>query len=128
MAPERNQTKSTGRGGKRPGAGRKKGSATKRTREIADRAAAEGITPLEFMLRIMRQETDHEDPKIAIAREAMAFEAAKAAAPYVHPRLAAVEHSGPDGGAIPVAALDASSLSTEVLSEIMRAKDAALRG
>ena len=30
----------------------------------------------------------------------MRFEAAKAAAPYIHPRLAAVEHSGPDGGAL----------------------------
>jgi hypothetical protein len=50
-AKSKNQTKSkaigAGRGGKRPGSGRKKGSATKKTREIADRAAAEGITPLE---------------------------------------------------------------------------------
>jgi len=86
-----------GRGGSRQGAGRKKGSATKKTREIADRAAEEGITPLEVMLEIMRRSTDHEDPKIQIAREAMVFEAAKAAAPYMHPRLAAVEHSGKDG-------------------------------
>jgi hypothetical protein len=26
------------------------------------------------------------------------FEAAKSAAPYIHPKLAAVEHSGPDSG------------------------------
>lgn len=93
-----NQTVSIStRGGKRPGSGRKKGSATTKTREIANRAAAEGITPLEYMLKVMRQDSAHEDPKIAIAREAMRFEAAKAAAPYIHPRLAAVEHTGADG-------------------------------
>jgi hypothetical protein len=97
---ENNQTKSNGRGGARAGAGRKKGSATAKTREIADKAIAEGITPLEYMLEVMRRPSDHEDEKIQLAREAMRFEAAKAAAPYMHPRLAAVEHSGPEGGAI----------------------------
>lgn len=67
---------------------------TKRTRAIAEKAAEEGITPLEVMLQIMRRDTTHEDPKVEIAREAMVFEAAKAAAPYMHPRLNAVEHSG----------------------------------
>lgn len=38
------------RGGKREGAGRKLGAVTKRTREIADRALAEGKAPLEVML------------------------------------------------------------------------------
>lgn len=96
------QRKSNGRGGARPGAGRKAGSATKKTREIADRAAAEGITPLEFMLQIMRTEppTDIEDMRVLTDLQQMRFEAAKAAAPYVHPRLAAIEHTGADGGAI----------------------------
>jgi hypothetical protein len=47
--------------------------------------AASGVTPLEYMLTIMRDEA---------ADEAKRLDAAKAAAPYVHPRLAAVEHSG----------------------------------
>ncbi|WP_457321611.1 hypothetical protein [Roseateles sp. P5_E11] len=91
---ENNQTKSkdsNGRGGARKGAGRKSGAATTRTREIADKAAGEGITPLEFMLNVMRRDCTHEDPKIQLAREAMQFEAAKAAAPFVHPRLSSVE-------------------------------------
>jgi hypothetical protein len=96
----KNQTNSNGRGGARPGAGRKKGAATKRTREIADKAASEGLTPLEYMLQIMRRESDHEDEKIQMAREAMRFEAAKAAAPYIHPRLAAIEHTGEGGGPV----------------------------
>jgi hypothetical protein len=93
------QTKSNGvgRGGSRKGAGRKPGSATKKTRLIAEKAMADGVTPLEYMLSVMRADSAHEDPKVQIAREAMRFEAAKAAAPYIHPRLAAVEHSGPDG-------------------------------
>lgn len=101
--PENNQTKSkspVGRGGARKGAGRKAGSATKKTRDIADRAMADGITPLEFMLHVMRAPSEHEDAKVQVAREAMRFEAAKAAAPYMHPRLAAIEHTGPDGGPI----------------------------
>lgn len=98
MASANNQTKSNaGRGGVRKGAGRPKGSATRRTREIAERAAVEGITPLEYMLQVMRDASDHEDPRVQVAREAMRFEAAKAAAPYMHPRLAAVEHTGRDG-------------------------------
>ena len=99
-----NQTQSNGRGGRRPNAGRKKGSATKRTREIAERAAEEGITPLEYMLQVMRTPSDHEDEKIQIAREAMRFEAAKAAAPYIHPRLAAVEVTGENGGPVRIVA------------------------
>lgn len=69
------------RGGKREGAGRPPGSATKRTREIADRALSEGKTPLEVMLELMRDASNLE----------FRLEAAKAAAPYVHPRLSSIE-------------------------------------
>ena len=89
-----------GRGGARSGAGRKAGAATVKTREIADRMMEEGISPLEYMLAVMRRTTEHTDVKVQIAREAMAFEAAKAAAPYVHPRLSAVEVAGKDGGPV----------------------------
>lgn len=79
----------TGRGGKRPGAGRKKGEVSKARLAVQQRAklaSTEGETPLEYMLRIMR--TSEDDKR----RDAMAI----AAAPYIHPRLAAVEHSGND--------------------------------
>lgn len=83
------------RGGKRSGAGRKSGSLTKKTAEIAEKAASEGITPLEYMLEILRGEApEGSDPAQKLTFESMRFEAAKAAAPYVHPRLAAVELSG----------------------------------
>jgi hypothetical protein len=80
-------------GGARPGAGRPTGSASKRTREIADRAIEEGIAPLEVMLLVMREAVAHNDLDTAL-------EAAKAAGPYIHPRLAAIEHTGKDGEAL----------------------------
>lgn len=72
-------------GGKRPGAGRKKGSLSTKTQEIVAAAAAEGITPLEFMLSVLRDQTKTFDDR---------FKAAIQAAPYIHPRLASIEHSG----------------------------------
>jgi hypothetical protein len=106
-----NQTKSNaGRGGQRKGAGRKPGSATRKTREIADRAMDEGITPLEFMLNVMRKEPSADlDERGLLAAITLRFEAAKAAAPYMHPRLAAVEHSGPNGGPIASALMNVSA-------------------
>lgn len=101
MAGLENNQEDSRHGGARKGAGRKAGSATKRTREIADKAAAEGITPLEFMLQVMRDEPSIElEPREFMLATQMRFEAAKAAAPYVHPRLAAIEHTGTDGGPI----------------------------
>lgn len=70
------------RGGARTGAGRKPSALTKRTREIAEQAVEGGITPLDYMLERLRDENASPDDR---------FEAAKAAAPYIHPRLAAIE-------------------------------------
>lgn len=99
-----NQTKSIGRGGKRQGAGRKPGSATKRTRAIADKAAEQGVTPLEVMLDSMKAYTDQakksKDPAMKLKLMAEAASVAKDAAPYMHPRLQAIEHTGGDGGPI----------------------------
>jgi hypothetical protein len=76
-----------GLGGKRPGAGRPKGSRNKATEEARKKAAEIGVTPLEYMLGVMADTTAD-----AKRRDAMA----QAAAPYVHPRLATVQHSGDD--------------------------------
>lgn len=69
-------------GGARKGAGRKPGILTQKSREIAEKGIGGGITPLDYMLEILR------DPE---ADKTQRFEAAKAAAPYVHPRLASTE-------------------------------------
>ncbi len=71
------------RGGKRENAGRKVGSATKRTRDIADKAAEAGKSPLEIMLKAA--ETHY-----VAGRYDEAAAIAKDAAPYCHPRLAAI--------------------------------------
>lgn len=84
------------RGGNRPGAGRRAGTKTAKTKrriEFAEEAAKNGVTPLEVMLSAMRQAYQAKNMK-----EAAGF--AKDAAPYVHPRLNAVEHAGPGGGPI----------------------------
>jgi hypothetical protein len=62
--------------------GRQKGVANKRTREIADAAVKEGLTPLEYMLAVLR------DPSVDPERR---DRMAAAAAPYIHPRLSNVE-------------------------------------
>ncbi len=67
-----------GRGGTRDGAGRKAGTLNKRTQEVARRVAEEGITPLEYLVNVMNDEN---------AKESLRIDAAKAAAPYMHPRL-----------------------------------------
>ena len=120
------------RGGARPGAGRKTGALTKRTREVAERAVAAGKTPLEIMFENM-----YHFQQVAIDAEAtlegltaeefagqvasgatpedqfkfllatvkktaglrqMAQDAARDAAPYVHPRLSAVDAKLTHGG------------------------------
>lgn len=104
------------RGGKRPGAGRKTGSATEKTRLIANQAAKDGITPLEVMIENMRWHRDRaleaealnttvldaaaqtllRDSIVAFRRSAQAC--ASDAASYMHPSLKSIEHKGEDGG------------------------------
>lgn len=91
------------RGGFRPNSGRKTGSGNKKTAEIALNAARRGITPLEYMLKIMRKPIPPGvNAQTRAQMEANRMDAAKAAAPYVHPRLQAITMSGEDGGDIPI--------------------------
>ena len=105
---ENNQKKS--KGGARAGAGRKTGSLTKLTRQIAEAVATQGITPLEVMMKVMHQlyeeagnvsKQDLGDKELAsearIKLLNMAATVGRHAAPYVHPRLSAIEHTGKDG-------------------------------
>lgn len=120
-------------GGKREGSGRKAGALTKRTRETAERALAEGLSPLDIMLQNMRHfqqvamdaeatlegltaeeitgqaATPDDQFKLLLAKakqaaglRQMATECARDAAPYIHPKLSAISHSGPDGGPVKI--------------------------
>jgi hypothetical protein len=74
-----------GHGGKRAGAGRPKGAASRANEQVRQEAAATGELPLAYMLRIMR------DPSQPVGRR---DDMAKAAASFCHSRLSSVEHSG----------------------------------
>ncbi len=78
--------------GQRKTGGRKKGSRNKATAKREAEIAKSGKTPLQFLLGRMRSS------KVDMGER---IECAKAAAPYVHPKLAAIEHHGPDNGPIP---------------------------
>lgn len=94
----------TGKGGQRQNGGRTKGSRNRLTREVAIALSEDGkLTPLEYMLKVMRDDTADED-----RRDRMAI----GAAPFMHARLQAIQHSGKDGGAIQVTftPLDAGAL------------------
>lgn len=89
--------------------GRQKGTANKKTREIADKAAEEGVTPLEIMLREMRyldgrvselrNAKEPSDPALLLGSIKELHEIAKDAAPYMHPKLqtSTIQGAGKDG-------------------------------
>lgn len=80
------------RGGPRPGAGRKKGSLSSKTKArlaLVERLSGEAPTPLAVMLAAM-------EDALARGDMAAAAEFAKDAAPYMHPRLQAVMHAQPN--------------------------------
>ena len=70
------------RGGRRDGAGRPLGSKGKRTAEAAQMATDLGADPVQFLLLAMSDEKLNMKDRI---------ECAKAVAPYIAPRLSAVE-------------------------------------
>jgi hypothetical protein len=51
---------------------------------VAEKALQSGLTPLDYMLGILRDETKDAKDRFAAAKEA---------APYLHPRLSSVEAS-----------------------------------
>jgi len=75
-------------GGRRAGAGRPKGARNKKTIEQAEAAKKAGLTPLDYMLSVLRDET---------LDQSVRLDAANKAAPYVHAKLSAVDHTSTDG-------------------------------
>jgi hypothetical protein len=64
--------------------GREKGTPNRATSDMRREIAESGEMPLEYIVRVMRDETVEQS-----RRDHMA----KAAAPYLHPRLSVVEHN-----------------------------------
>ncbi len=94
--------------GVKTGGGSRKGKPNKASAAKAAEIAASGLTPLDYLLGVMRapmppelQEKLDEDEKnvaeIAILLSGWhkrRMDAACAAAPYVHPKLNAIQHTG----------------------------------
>ena len=93
-----------GRGGSREGAGLKVGIPNKASIARQKRVAETGQTPLDYMLTVMR------DAKVEPGRR---DDMAKAAAPYVHLKLASHQHTGRNGG--PIQTVDLTSASDDDL-------------
>ena len=92
--------------------GRKKGTPNKPgVKELAAALAANGETPLEFMIRVMRtpmpskSKTEDEDAYLRKCKEHFAIQQdmAKAAAPYIHPRLQTTTIAGDEEAPLKVA-------------------------
>jgi hypothetical protein len=69
------------KGGRRPGAGRPIGAASRKTREKADAAAAAGLDPMTYLLNVLADEKAEVHRRDAAARDLM---------PYCHPKLMAL--------------------------------------
>jgi hypothetical protein len=80
------------RGGKREGAGRKPGAPNIATAKREAEVKASGLTPLEYMLSVLRDQGAKAEDRMW---------AAEKAAPYVHPKLASVDHKSSDGTMTP---------------------------
>ncbi len=74
-----------GKQGRAKTGGRRKGTPNKANAAREEEIRASGITPLDYLLTVLR---DADKP------EQVRIDAAKAAAPYVHPKLASVEVKG----------------------------------
>jgi hypothetical protein len=70
------------RGGKRARAGRPPGTLNKKTAELVAVVEATGETPLDYMLRVMRDTSQPHERRDEMAAKA---------APYVHARLSNIE-------------------------------------
>lgn len=81
------------KGGKRPGAGRKPGSVTKKSRAAAEHFAATGMTPLDVLIDCMTRAYDDEDYKSS------AFYA-NMAAPYIHAKLSSITSNNTHQGSL----------------------------
>jgi hypothetical protein len=100
-------------GGKRDGAGRRKGSHNRASAMREQLIAETGLTPIDVLIGIMRctfdmaqRELKQDEPNEAKVKWAfgLALESAHRAAPFAHPRFSAVDHG---------ATLDVSKLTQE---------------
>lgn len=71
--------------------GSRKGIPNKRRAQLLAKIEKSGLSPLDYLLSVMRDPTQD---------QAVRLSAATSAAPYVHAKLASITHSGPEGGPV----------------------------
>lgn len=86
------------RGGKREGAGRKPGAQNKATQKQRKAVLESGLSPLDYMLSVMRDESNDQHERL---------DAAHKAAPYVHAKLATLDHNVKGSFTVQIAGDDA---------------------
>jgi len=72
---------------------------------IEETAETRADTPLDYMLRVMR------DPAVEPARR---DEMAKLSLPYLHPKPTAIEHTGKDGGPIEISDVSETDIARRI--------------
>lgn len=112
--------------------GRKVGALGKRTlarKEIADKALEQGISPVEVMIDNMRWAYDlalkAKKPEKALEYRTIAQNWAEDCANYFHPKLAAIEHTGADGGPIQTEEVSETDLARRLAFLLTRGAQAA---
>lgn len=105
-----------GHGGRRPGAGRKRGYVSQAKRDIAERAKEHGDAALGVLVKIAKDEQQPAAARVSAANAILDRG-------YGKP-MQAVEMTGANGGPIETRTIDASKLSTATLAELLAARDA----
>jgi len=98
--------------GIKTGGGSRKGRPNKAAAARESAVAASGLTPLEYMLKVFRNTREDKDRRL---------DAAKAAAPYVHPKLSSIVHKGDTKQPIAVAHMDAkrfAEIARQIADEV----------
>jgi hypothetical protein len=101
--------------GSKPGeyrGGRKKGTRNHASIKRQEQVYATGLAPLDFMLEVMRNEDNPRDVRL---------EAAKAAAPYVHPKLATLQTNVSLSGKLTLEQLVAGSIAASATAASVEA-------
>lgn len=118
--------------GSKPGerrGGRKKGVPNRASQRRQAEVAASGATPLDVLLRRMRYHDAQAEAALkkkdttgAERHMREADDAARAAAPYVHPKLQSIQHTGREGGPIEVADMSRNDLARRILHMLREGK------
>jgi hypothetical protein len=98
--------------GSKTGGGSRKGRPNKATAAREAEIAASGLTPLEYMLKVLRNKKEDKDRRL---------DAAKAAAPYVHPKLSSIVHKGDAKQPVAVATMGAkrfAEIARQIADEV----------